>query len=417
MFSLKPSRAGGRPALLKELARKSVSHKALTAWGQGLDQTAQRPFQIFVGIAENVAAIAESKLAFQLKLKDQLMEHRQTVVTLLPELNTALGPIEKIELGPEDFGQLRNVEALTQFLDGLGERGRPALVILDDCQWADAFALKLLQRWQEKHNDSETGCHVLVVAAFRSEEVPADHPVRSIPFLKHLALPTLRRNEVGELIESMAGPLPIEVSEVVTLLSGGSPFMVSAVLRGLVESGAVVGSSNGWQVEPLRMQSLRSSSHAAEFLVRRLELLPPSTLSLLSAGAILGKEFDIEFASLLTDQSAEEGKSAALEARARHILWSDDQVLKGTFVHDKLRESLLARLDPRQRQTLHRLAAEHYEAAGTGAIFEIAYHFDAAGENARASLCDGCRGTGESPTFFGNSGTAISNLLEGSCRT
>ena len=68
----------------------------------------------------------------------------------------------------------------------------------------------------------------------------------------------------------MAGPLPDAAVDVVRQLSGGSPFMASAVLHGLVESNALVPTRQGWRVEPLAIANLQSSSQAGSFLTHRL---------------------------------------------------------------------------------------------------------------------------------------------------
>ncbi len=67
------------------------------------------------------------------------------------------------------------------------------------------------------------------------------------------------------------------------------------------------------------------------------------------------------------------------------------------FTHDKLREALLDGLDPAERRRLHLAAAERIEAVDPDRAFELAYHFDAGGETARAlpyALRSGSRGAG-----------------------
>ena len=79
---------------------------------------------------------------------------------------------------------------------------------------------------------------MLLVVAFRSEEVAEDHLLRRVEPDLHLRLSPFAPDEVRQLVESMAGPLPDDVVAAITRLADGSPFMASAVLRGLVESGA-----------------------------------------------------------------------------------------------------------------------------------------------------------------------------------
>src|SRR3712207_9027651 len=52
-----------------------------------------------------------------------------------------------------------------------------ALPIFDDCQWADGLTARLLAGWRERAGD---GCQMLVVAAYRSEEVGPEHALRAL---------------------------------------------------------------------------------------------------------------------------------------------------------------------------------------------------------------------------------------------
>jgi predicted ATPase len=102
-------------------------------------------------------------------------------------------------------------------------------VLLDDAQWADQLTLKVLNYWQRQAVSLEH--RVLLVVAFRSEEVPASHPLRALKASAHLTLPTFQPANVRKLVESMAGPLPNEAVHVIERLAEGSPFMAAATLR------------------------------------------------------------------------------------------------------------------------------------------------------------------------------------------
>src|SRR3954447_20542174 len=54
------------------------------------------------------------------------------------------------------------------------------------------------------------------------------------------------------------------------------------------------GSVSAGRAVSLALEEAQSSSRAADFLTRRLQLLPPDTLQLLTAGAVLGKEFELD---------------------------------------------------------------------------------------------------------------------------
>ncbi|MFN2557393.1 MAG: ATP-binding protein [Nitriliruptorales bacterium] len=371
----------GKTRLIEELAQRASQRGVWVLRGQGLDQAAQRPYQLMTGIAGGLLAAVQSESDLRARLRTDLGDHADAVVGALPELREVIGSGTGLTMGPEAYGQTRALAALSAMLDALGTPEVPALVLLDDCQWADDAMVKLLQHWSR----SDPGDRfVLVVIAFRSEEVDDEHPLRDLSPAVHLKLPPLGSDDVRRLAESMAGPLPEEALATVERLSEGSPFMATAVLRGLVEAGALVVEPSGWRVEPLAWAEVQSSRRAAAFLSRRLELLPAKTVHLLSVGAALGKEFDPEFAAHLAKTSAYEAMSRLEEARRRHIIWLSADDVRCTFAHDKLREALLDRLSDAERRSLHRQAAEEIEAIDTNRVFELAYHFHAAGDLERA---------------------------------
>ncbi len=274
------------------------------------------------------------------------------------------------------------MDALVRFLDALGTADRPAVVLLDDGQWIDELTLKVLVRW---YAGLEQGCnvgrHVLIVVAFRSEEVGSESLLSGIRPVIQLQLHPFKMPDVRRLAESMAGPLPDEAVEIIDRLSRGSPFMASAVLRGLIESKSLIREPDGWRIDSVAVPDLQSPAPAAEFLSRRLDLLPERVTQLLSVGAILGREFNLRLAADLAGHPSAEAISALDEARSRHLLWVRPDGTTCVFVHDRIRTALLERVSSDERRRLHYQAALHRQQAQPDAHFDLAYHFDAAGKS------------------------------------
>ncbi len=371
----------GKTRLLDELAVQATQRGAWVLRGQGLDQAARRPFQLLDGVVTEIVRAAGSNPSLAKRLQRLLGDRREAAAAAMPPLVPVLGSGDAGVLGPEAFGEVRSVEALAALLDAVGTAERPALVVLDDAQWADGVTSQLLTRWTDR--PPAAGRHVLVVVAFRSEEVEIGHPLRALEPAATVRLGAFEEADIAALCESMVGPLPVEALAVVARLADGVPFMGSAVLRGMVESGALRSTSGGWEIDPDAMGEVRTSRRAALVLLRRFELLSPAALRLLDAGAVLGKAFELELAVELTGQAASEVTMALDEARRRRILWVDEESSTCSFTHDKLRETLLARLPASELRSLHRRAAERIEATEPDRVFELAYHFDAAGEQAR----------------------------------
>lgn len=382
MLFIEAESGGGKSRFLAEVVNRGVKKSTRLLRGQGLNLVGHRPFQLLDGIVEQSVTMlaADDDLAASIQL--QLSDQREAICAALPKLANALGWEISSTNGPEDFGEARSIQALTLFLGALGTNDKPALIVLDDCQWADELTLKLIGNfWRKQSSTDQIGRHVLLMAAFRTEEVDQDHPLRQIEPAEHLRLASFQEHDIRLQIESMAGPLPNEVVDVVVRLSEGSPFMASAVLRGLVESGALVSEDRGWRVEPHALADIQSSDHAAEFLARRIQWLPNETIELLTVGAVLGKEFDLNLAAALVRQDPSNVLAALDEARLRKLVWLRPNGNSCVFVHDRIRSTLFDGLTNERRMDLHRRAAKQLQKASPDRVFELAYHFDAGGES------------------------------------
>lgn len=375
----------GKSRLLTEIACRAVHEGMWVLRGVASSQVGQRPFQLLDGVVEGVLAMARTQPARVKAIMEQIGDYRDEVGAALPRLAQEMGWASANRHMPEQFGENRSVQALAHFLHALGSAAQPVTIILDDCQWSDELTVKMLERWDKLRNKpSALSRHVALLISFRSEELPPAHPLRRLNADARLRLAAFSPAEIRQLAESMAGPLPDAAVDVVRELSGGSPFMASAVLHGLVESNALVPTRQGWRVEPLAIANLQSSSQAGSFLTHRLELLPAGTMALLSSGAVLGKEFDLTLAATLTRQTYAQSVAALDEARSRHMVWVRGNGFQCVFVHDKIREALLARMPASQRTELHRRAAMHLRAHDPERVSELAYHFDAAGDSDEA---------------------------------
>jgi len=372
---------GGKTRLLQEFAGQVARERSWVLRGQGVSQAAKRPFQVLEGVALEIEEVAKERADFRDRLRGRLADKTEAAVVALPQLAEVLGQHTAPEF-PEAYGEVRSLAALTCLLDALGTADRPAVVLLDDCQWADGLTVKLMQQWQAQAEMRES--HVLLVAAYRSEEVAEGHPLRDVIPHDSLALAPLDLTEVGDMARSMAGPLPQIAIDTVNQLSEGIPFMAAAVVQGLVECGALVESDSGWRVDAAALADVQTSRRAGLFLVRRLKLLSEDALAILSIGAVLGKDFDLLFAISLAGQDPGRAVPALAEAKRRRIVWLDEANGRCHFLHDKLREGLLENLSAEGRTDLHKRAAERIEQTDSTRIFELAYHFDAAGDFKRA---------------------------------
>lgn len=382
MILIEGESGSGKSRLLVEAVKQTRRGGAWVLRGQGTTHVGESPFRLLDGIVDGFLSIANQDPVMANAVRERLGDYTDALCASLPRLRDVLNFQSQRDHSPEAFGENRTTQALSAFLDALGSEERPVVIVLEDCQWADDLTYKLLRWWQSQRPPA--GRFTSIVVGFRSEEVPEEHVLRKSGPDEHIRLAPLTSDEIKHLAESMAGTLPDEVIEVVVRLAEGSPFMASAVLRGLVETGALRSDQGRWQIDPSAMADLQSSRKAASFLTRRIELLPKETVRLLSVGAVVGKEFSLDIASSLTDMTSSATLDALGPARERRLIWTRSDGGQFVFVHDQIRSSLLGRLSEEEQRALHLQAAYYWQQHAPDRISDIAYHFDAANESEKA---------------------------------
>ena len=170
---------GGKTRLLTELALRVAQQGMMVFRGQGSEQVGRHPFQVLNGIISQLSIAARSNPDLAAAVGRRLGDHRDAAIAAVPELAGVLGWQSLSLLGPEAFGEARSIEALSKFLDALGTPEQPALVVLDDCQWADELMTRLIVHWQANRGDVRpaAGTCSWWPPSVR-EEVAADHVFR-----------------------------------------------------------------------------------------------------------------------------------------------------------------------------------------------------------------------------------------------
>ncbi len=370
----------GKSRLLTEFSQNATS-KNFSVYQGTTTADIVSPFQIFGNVAEQILVSGNDSPDLLNRLRLLSQEDRHAVVRALPVLNELL-LIDGEEENSDSVGEAQTLTALCLLFEALGTAEKPALMILDDCQWDADFVSRLLKRWLLfKTQNPKQARHVILVASFRSEEVAQSHPLREMHRVENIKLQPLDEESVQLMAQSMAGPLPLRALNLINDLSAGSPFMVVALVHGLVETKAIFFTQSGWQIDDLAFDQVKSSSKSADILAKRLDLLSPNTRVFLELGAVLGSKFDGKIAADLSSLTKEDIKKSVQDARNRNLLRRLQKTEEYRFLHDKIREELLARMDSQRRNKLHKQVAIFLEKKFPKRTAEIAYHYDAAHEN------------------------------------
>lgn len=289
----------------------------------------------------------------------------------------------------------RAFEALRLLLDRIGER-TPLVWFVDDLQWGDTDSAAALFEVLRPPNAPP----VLFLGSFRSDEAETS------PFLTEWS-DQQQKNAVDFGDRSVSvGPLSLEESTqlVVNLLERDDEI----VRRRAVQFHAQTGGN------PFLLTELTAcfdpdtdAFHATDIqgvLVQKLEQLPPEAGPLLDAVSVSGQAVELSEAAAAAGLT--ESPEGAL-TRMRNMRLLRIVGAKVDTYHDRIRYAVLERMPPANRQALHLQLAEVIERTAGGLtdeeidalsegrtkverrdamarVYDLAYHFDAAGDRRRA---------------------------------
>lgn len=285
---------------------------------------------------------------------------RRGLARLLPELGEDDGDPDR------DLGRARLFEEALLLLEGAAA-DRPLVVALEDLHWADRSTGELLSFLAQ----NLSGPGLLVVGTYRPDEIVATHPLHALVTrgenVRRIALTGLDRDAVAQQVTALLGHEPDEprVDRILNR-SEGNPLFVEA----LVAAGDA----------PDR--SLR------ELLLTDVERLPEPSRRIVHAAAVAASPVAHGLLAALVGMDDLEFEDALRPLVRRRLL----EVADGgyAFRRDLIREAVHDELLPGERARLHRRCAEAISAdrrlvPADRAPVEIAVHWYAAGEDARAA--------------------------------
>src|SRR5262249_30751892 len=220
---------------------------------------------------------------------------------LVPELKAIIGEQPPVpELPPQD-AQRRFHLVFRRFLSVFARPEHPLALFLDDVQWLDAATLDLI----EDLLTQSALKHLLLIGAYRDNEVDATHPLlRKLDamrnaggLLQDIVLAPLTREDLDRLIadslrctQEHAGPLAELVQEKTT----GNPFFAIQFLSALFEEGLLTfdHADKRWSWDLTYIRNKGYTDNVVAFMVRKLARLIPETQSALTQLACMGNSAD-----------------------------------------------------------------------------------------------------------------------------
>jgi predicted ATPase len=259
----------------------------------------------------------------------------------------------------------------------------PLALFLDDLQWLDAATLNLLEDLLIR-SDLQ---HLLLIGAYRDNEVSATHPlVLKLDAIRQAGAPVqdivlspLGRDDLGQLLADALDGEPERSAPLADLIhekTRGNPFFSIQFISTLADEGLLTfdTADGAWAWDLPRIHAKDFTDNVVDLMIGKLIRLPSETQQALQQFACMGNSADVEMLRLTCPGPVEDMHGHLWEAVKTGLVFRADESYR--FLHDRVQEAAYSLIPPALRAEAHlsigMLLATHTPPAKRDeAIFEI----------------------------------------------
>jgi len=337
-------------------------------WGYGkYDQLRKNiPYSAFAAalrmvIRQLITESSKSLALWKEEILRALGSSGAILTELIPELELIVGAQPQVEALRPQEAQNRFLLVLEKFLAVFASRKKPLVLFLDDLQWANAPALRLLAKLSAYTNLK----YLLIVCAYRDNEITPRHPLHAMAAeLRKAALPVqelylypLNRKEVTAYLAETLHCSPEKVSllaESVYRKTSGNPFFLGQMLKTMEDEKIIFFDSakGGWTWKPDAIYRLQMPADVLELLLWRLQKLPRQTLEILKTASCMGSTFDLQILAAVCRKTMPEVQKCLTPA-LREGLISQVAGNQNEFLHDRIEQAVHSLLSEQEAKQIH----------------------------------------------------------------
>jgi histidine kinase len=362
----------GKTRLINEIRKSVIESNGLFLSGKYDQLNKENAFSGFIQITKDLVQNILSGTDLQIdEWKETIRQQTDSDIAILfsfvPELKLLIDDtVEFIDIGPVE-GKKKLNKAAIDLMSIYEAHNKPAVLFLDDLQWADMASLEMI------HTIIGSGIkNVLLIGAYRDNEVDDTHPLTHTieqitkdkpDGITSVFLKDLTRDDINHLVADsfqMSPNATIGLTDTIMKKTRGNPFFVKQMLQQLVDENAIHFDSDvrSWIWDLRSLQDLELSDYAVDLILKRMNQLSESARQVISLAACIGNTFDFNTLSRITGKETSELSETLWELKRQEFInsigqwgkhhsddiWNDIPALQKTnhefrFQHDRIQQA------------------------------------------------------------------------------
>jgi predicted ATPase/signal transduction histidine kinase len=378
----------GKSSVVHELHKAIVLPRGIFISGKFDQYKRDIPYatlaQAFRTLTRQILSESEAEVdTWRSAIRAAVGSNGQLIVNLIPELEFVIGKQPPVaELSAMD-AESRFHMVFRSFVEVFANKQHPLAIFLDDLQWLDAATLKLLEHLIT-HPDVR---HLLLIGAFRDNEVSASHPLMQTldairgteAVVREIVLAPLSLDDVTQFVADTLHCEHARAEPLARLMYDktlGNPFFAIQFLTALAEEALLAFDADAaaWIWDLPRIRAKGYSDNVVDLMVGKLKRLPGPTQERFKQLACLGNVAEIAALNIVHGLSEEEIHAALWDAVRTGLIFRQDGGY--AFLHDRVQEAAYGLIPEAERPAIHlrigRLLADQTPAQNLqDTIFEI----------------------------------------------
>ncbi|MEG4231406.1 AAA family ATPase [Microcoleus sp. Pol11C3] len=332
----------GKTVVVNEVHKPIVRQRGYFIKGKFDQFNRNIPFSAFVqsfrDLMGQLLSESDEQLGkWQTQILQTLGDNAQVIIEVIPELEKIIGQQPPAtELSGVAAQNLFNL-LFHKFISVFTTKEHPLVMFLDDLQWVDSASLKLIELLVGESQSS----HLLLIGAYRDNEVSATHPLmltldkvgKAGAIVNTMTLAPLDSISLNQLVaDTLSCPpnLAQRLTELVEQKTKGNPFFATQFLKTLHQDKFINFDlkAGHWQCDISKVREAALTDDVVEFMAQQLQKLPIETQSVLKLAACIGNQFDLATLAIVSENSETETATALWKSLQEGLVLPQSEVYK-----------------------------------------------------------------------------------------